>query len=735
MDMGVYDVGYAQWSAVRAATAQTAAAATTLDVAAKKARTEDKVVFVDSFGGSEHDLLAVAFFRDQLLNSLADGTVVSDVRLFVSLKPDIDLLLVSFVNWTDGSSLSFSELQQLGVEAFATLPSSIPVAGLSTVCLRLWIEKRTLATPVTKAVSSSRDAQIAAARLLVVGAGGIGCELLKNLVMVGFRDIVAIDLDTIDATNLNRQFLFAVEHVGKPKSTTAVQVLKERLACSTALVAESDRGVHLKAMHENIKAAEFDVPFFQQFTAVLNGLDNLSARKHVNRMCMAANVPLIESGTMGFNGQVQPIIKQVTECYDCRPKPADQKTFAVCTIHARPTSSVHCVHYAKELFERLFSRDAAAANEAGAPLTEFEQVASSVDRDAEAALSGVGCIAAVGDNLIQSLFVDHVQTLLEVTGDNWTVRRPTVLCRFSGLRDADIAADALWRELLAPDGAVPTVEQLQVLLCRAVGRLVTRRSSRGGEGFAFSKEDDDAVMFVACIANLRAHCFHIPMEPLESMRSIAGNIVPAIATANAIIAAAVVAQAVRIACDTQMHNASNQHYDFVYLRKNALKRRVKVKGPDGRVHTHHHSLLVHTAPTSLPSRDCSVCADSCGLQQMSVELNVLLHTVGSLVDLLLKKHCALVSPSLSVGSRVLYEDEEFETLRDRPLSAFATVAGEGVSSLTVVASDLHQHLEWNVRLVHTDKLPEQNMFVINGMHTGKELPEGPKIDMPESLDL
>lgn len=42
----------------------------------------------------------------------------------------------------------------------------------------------------------------------MVGAGGIGCELVKNLVMSGFKDFVMIDLDTIDVTNLNRQFLF-----------------------------------------------------------------------------------------------------------------------------------------------------------------------------------------------------------------------------------------------------------------------------------------------------------------------------------------------------------------------------------------------------------------------------------------------------------------------------------------------------------------------------------------------
>ena len=57
------------------------------------------------------------------------------------------------------------------------------------------------------------------------------------------------------------------------------------------------------ARHANIKQPEFDVPFFQGFAIVLNGLDNLDARRHVNRMCLAANVPLVESGTAGYKAQ------------------------------------------------------------------------------------------------------------------------------------------------------------------------------------------------------------------------------------------------------------------------------------------------------------------------------------------------------------------------------------------------------------------------------------------------
>lgn len=58
------------------------------------------------------------------------------------------------------------------------------------------------------------------AKLLVVGAGGIGCELVKCLSVTGFTKLSVIDLDTIDISNLNRQFLFRRHHVDMPKSKT-----------------------------------------------------------------------------------------------------------------------------------------------------------------------------------------------------------------------------------------------------------------------------------------------------------------------------------------------------------------------------------------------------------------------------------------------------------------------------------------------------------------------------------
>ncbi|VDN33581.1 unnamed protein product [Dibothriocephalus latus] len=194
--------------------------------------------------------------------------------------------------------------------------------------------------------------------VLVVGAGGIGCELLKNLVYSGFKRISIVDLDTIDVSNLNRQFLFRKEHVGKSKAEVA---------------AKSIRGfrddVDLKTYHASIFSSQFSPEFFEEFDIVFNALDNQAARRHVNRMCVNIGKAIIESGTSGYLGQVEPLLfkgakhengdccnasKGRASCFECQPVENDRRSYPTCTIRNTPSEPIHCVVWAKFLFNQLF---------------------------------------------------------------------------------------------------------------------------------------------------------------------------------------------------------------------------------------------------------------------------------------------------------------------------------------------------------------------------------------------
>ena len=202
----------------------------------------------------------------------------------------------------------------------------------------------------------------------MVGAGGIGCELLKNLVLTGFKNITVIDLDTIDVTNLNRQFLFQKKVKLSPKNVNFLSLkdnfqnnfrfVSQHVGMSKSKVARESvlefiPDANVTALHDSITNPEYGVTFFKGFDMVLNALDNRAARSHVNRMCLAADVPLVESGTAGYLGQVTVIIKGKTECYECQPKP-HQKTFPGCTIRNTPSEPIHCIVWSKHLFNQLF---------------------------------------------------------------------------------------------------------------------------------------------------------------------------------------------------------------------------------------------------------------------------------------------------------------------------------------------------------------------------------------------
>lgn len=182
-------------------------------------------------------------------------------------------------------------------------------------------------------------------KILVIGAGGLGCELLKGLAMMGFVDIHVIDCDTIDLSNLNRQFLFRSKDIGRSKAEVAAEFINNRVS-------------GCKVTAYNCRIEDMDRVFYSQFNIVVVGLDAIEPRRWLNQTLffllepsmnggLDGIIPMVDGGTEGFKGNARVIIpSQDFPCIDCNINLFPPRiTFPMCTLAQRPRLPEHCIEY------------------------------------------------------------------------------------------------------------------------------------------------------------------------------------------------------------------------------------------------------------------------------------------------------------------------------------------------------------------------------------------------------
>lgn len=200
--------------------------------------------------------------------------------------------------------------------------------------------------------------KLAGLKYFLVGAGAIGCEILKNWALMGIAcgeggQVYVTDMDIIEKSNLNRQFLFRPWDVSKHKSSTAAAAAKMMNPAFKITPQENRVGPET----ENIYTDDF----FESLDGVANALDNVDARMYMDRRCVYYRKPLLESGTLGTKANVQVVIPHLTESYSSSQDPPE-KSIPICTLKNFPNAIEHTLQWARDTFEGEFRGPIETAN-------------------------------------------------------------------------------------------------------------------------------------------------------------------------------------------------------------------------------------------------------------------------------------------------------------------------------------------------------------------------------------
>jgi len=154
-------------------------------------------------------------------------------------------------------------------------------------------------------VGGKGQKKIAQARVLIIGAGGLGSPAALYLAAAGVGTLGLIDSDAVDLSNLQRQLLHHTEDVDRPKVTSG----KEKIDALNPDV---------KVMtYEDRLTAKNALDLFSQYDVIIDGVDNFSAKFLINDACYFTRKPLVHGGILRFDGRVFTIVPGETACYRC----------------------------------------------------------------------------------------------------------------------------------------------------------------------------------------------------------------------------------------------------------------------------------------------------------------------------------------------------------------------------------------------------------------------------------
>jgi molybdopterin/thiamine biosynthesis adenylyltransferase len=160
--------------------------------------------------------------------------------------------------------------------------------------------------------------KVAKSNVVVAGMGALGTIVALDLVLTGIGKVVVIDFDTIELSNLSRQFLYTDEDVGKPKAVIAGKRLREL-----------NPDVQVLALNSSIQEVHHSI--YEEADLIIDGLDTFEARRWLNSLCVDKNKVMIHGGMYGWWGNVQRVVPFVTPCIECQPLVPAERLQKACT--------------------------------------------------------------------------------------------------------------------------------------------------------------------------------------------------------------------------------------------------------------------------------------------------------------------------------------------------------------------------------------------------------------------
>uniref|UniRef100_A0A8C1W2H4 E1 ubiquitin-activating enzyme n=1 Tax=Cyprinus carpio TaxID=7962 RepID=A0A8C1W2H4_CYPCA len=381
----------------------------------------------------------------------------------------------------------------------------------------------------------------------LVGAGAIGCELLKNFALIGLGageggNITVTDMDSIERSNLNRQFLFHSKDIGRLKSEVAAESVKEM-----------NPYMNITA-HQNRVCPETEEVYTHSFYSNLDGvaaaLDNVDARVYLDQCCVRNKKPMLEGGTLGSKGHTLVVVPHLTESYGPSTS-GGQKAIPICTLKNFPHRIEHTLQWARDQFEGLFKQT-------------FNQLIAVEILEGVYRILGeewpqnwADCVSWARRQW-ETLYNNQIKQLLHCFPRDQVTQRPVytpvTVCNLEGIittthMDFIVAAANLYGQIYGITGSRNRADIQSILQGVKVPEFTPKSSVKIAVTdqdcfyqmlfFILVFQDDDSnfhMDYIVATSNLRAENYNIPTADRHKSKLIAGRIIPAIATTTAAIA-------------------------------------------------------------------------------------------------------------------------------------------------------------------------------------------------------